>query len=90
MRECAVDETGAEPDDMEEKETDKPEKKGPSRNARRKKHKRQLKRLGLLGSPAGTSGSPNKDQAGVPQGACAQIVEDASQAKQMRLQDAAR
>ena len=47
--------TGEEPSDSESDETASSEEeqaqkpgKGPSRNARRKKHKRQLRRLGLL------------------------------------------
>ena len=87
MHECAGEETGADSEDTEEQESDKPKTKGPSRNARRKKHKRQLKRLGLLGSPAGAPGGQNREQAGVPQGADAHMEEGAPKARRMRLQD---
>ena len=87
MHEGACEETGADSEDTEEEESDKPKTKGPSRNARRKKHKRQLKRLGLLGSPAGTPGGQNREQAGMPQGADAHMEKGAPKAEQMRLQD---
>lgn len=61
--------------------------KGPSRNARRKRHKRQLKRLGLLkDKPAVTLSSQQKQPPAILPSAVTEKDESTSSAKRKRAE----
>ena len=82
---CAGEESESGTDESGEEQGRKA--KGPSRNARRKKHKRQLKRLGLLkDKPAVTSSSQQKQQPAIPPRAVTKKDEGASSAKRKRAE----